>query len=157
MKYDDFSGSFLRPHSDWIMDTEIYCRRSAAFVAIGDWRAAASDLRRCGASAIWKDHATDQRWTKLGEREIDIDLWTLSATPQNRMEVWTRIQSPGTLGHELQQWQLDCGARQVRTEVSEVYDASGALQGTRRDPENWQAIVPESVGEVLAERLCAHA
>jgi hypothetical protein len=48
--------------------------------------------------------------------------------------------------YALWQWELNCGARQIRTVSFANYDASGELTSSGQGG-RWQSIIPETVGE----------
>jgi hypothetical protein len=74
----------------------------------------------------------------------------------NSVKIWmkqSRAASDTDGPYQLHQFELNCGARQIRTLSIANYDASGDLVGSREGG-RWVSITPDSVGETLSNGAC---
>jgi hypothetical protein len=55
--------------------------------------------------------------------------------------------------YSVEQFELNCGARQLRMVSSAEYDAAGNFTGSHQGSE-WTSIVPETLGENLYDGVC---
>ena len=55
--------------------------------------------------------------------------------------------------YELRRFELNCGARQIRTLSVANYDASGDIVGSREGG-RWASILPDTVGETIYTGAC---
>jgi hypothetical protein len=82
---------------------------------------------------------------------------TFDYAQKDRTEIWIKkMQGPDENGpYSLQQFELNCGARQIRRVSSEDYDASNQpVQSFGAG--KWDSVFPETLGEYLYTGACTH-
>lgn len=157
MKYDDFAKLFLQTNHGWTPDTTYYLERSRAYLRAGEWDSAVDDFRRAKTGADFA--MDDDRWgeiTSSQNMQWYIDMRTLDNPRSGSAKVWVKeVQGSGddAGAYSLQQYELNCGARQIRATSVADYDASGKLTGSHQG-ERWASVVPETLGETLYNGVC---
>ena len=94
------------------------------------------------------------RWREIGQSADEtsyIDMKTFDDAHSGAIKLWIK-QARGTsetIGpYALQQFELNCGARQIRTVSFANYDAGGTLTRSGQGGRS-QSIIPETFGETL--------
>ncbi|MGD0945867.1 MAG: surface-adhesin E family protein [Candidatus Binatia bacterium] len=158
MKYEDFSKGFLH-HEKALSVTlpELYLQRSDAYLKAGRWHHAAVDFRR--ATDGFANYADAfARWRGVGSfqnSQVYIDMKTFDDTHSDCVKLWIKqADTPSVTGpYSLQQFELNCEARQIRSVSFVDYGASGNVVGGR-EGENWGSVVPDTLGETLFNGVC---
>jgi tetratricopeptide (TPR) repeat protein len=160
IKYKDFSQRFLQTNNGWALDPDIYLKRSSAYLGAGDWHSAAVDFRRAETGAPnFSKLIDDERWGEVVRQRngrVYIDMKTFDDGRSASAKVWIKeAQSSGDDAgpYSLQQYELNCGTRQIRATSVADYDASGKLTGSH-EGERWASVVPETLGETLYNGVC---
>lgn len=162
LKYEDFAKSFLHDNvekgffsSSTLPDLYIKC--SDAYLKADDWRSAAVDFRRTenGFECL----AMADRWRPVGIRQnsqLYIDMQTFDDSTSTSMKLWTK-QIAGAADSSgpylLNQYELNCTTRQLRTVSFASYSASGNLLASRGDGK-WESSIPDTLGETLLDDMC---
>jgi tetratricopeptide (TPR) repeat protein len=159
LKYEDFAERFFK--RDAMPSTvipDVFVKRSDAYLKKGNWHLAAIDFRRATTGFPGYADAID-RWREIGQL-VDgrtfIDMKTFDDARNSSVKVWmkqSRAASDADGPYELRQFELNCGARQIRTLSFANYDASGNLVGSREGG-RWASIIPDTVGETLYNGAC---
>jgi hypothetical protein len=70
-------------------------------------------------------------------------------------KIWIKqTYTPSETGpYSLQQFELNCDARQIRAVSLANYDASGEFMGNR-DGGEWGSVVPDTLAETLFSGMC---
>jgi hypothetical protein len=99
------------------------------------------------------------RWREVGQTAgvtSYIDMKTFDDAHSGAIKLWIK-QAGGTsdtLGpYELQQFELNCGARQIRKLSFANYDEGGNLTRSGQDGRS-QSIIPDTLGETLYNGAC---
>jgi len=56
--------------------------------------------------------------------------------------------------HIIQSWEYDCAAKRVRTTGFYYYGGQDVIDSKVFDSAKWEAVIPESSGEILMDILC---
>jgi tetratricopeptide (TPR) repeat protein len=162
LKYEDFAKSFLHDNvekgffsSSTLPDLYIKC--SDAYLKADDWRSAAVDFRRTENG--FERLAMADRWRPVGIRQnsqLYIDMQTFDDSTSTSMKLWTKqiagaADSSGP--YSLNQYELNCTTRQLRTVSFASYSASGNLLASRGDGK-WESSIPDTLGETLLDDMC---
>ena len=148
MKYEDFSKGFLHGNKDWesTVVPDLYVKRSDAYLKSGDWHNATLDYRRALDGFPSYASAID-RWreiTSLHDSHVHIDAKTFDDSQPDSVKLWIK-QARGSNyvagPYSVQEYELNCGARQIRTVAFSNYDASGNVTGSREGGK-WRAWYP---------------
>src|SRR5436190_1089982 len=81
---------------------------------------------------------------------------TFSDVRSDSIKVWvkeSRGSAENSGPYSLFQFELNCGARRIRTLSFARYNESGTLT-TSHDGGSWQAIAPDTIGETLHDGAC---
>jgi tetratricopeptide (TPR) repeat protein len=171
LKYEDFAKQFLAqpavfPVVSSIVIPELYIKRSDAYIKAGNWHRASIEFRR--AVEGFPNYAgIANRWREIdGKHDATtyIDLKIFDDTRRNSVKIWIKqdvdeLNPVGTNDfsadgpYSLEQFELNCPSRQIRSVSFADYTTSGKLIGTR-DSGKWGSVLPESFGEMLYNGAC---
>ena len=159
IKFEVFSEGFL--HGRAMGSTvipDLYLKRSDAYLKTGNWHLASIDFRR--AVNGFPDYAdVVDRWREIGQTadaRSYIDMKTFDDAHSGAIKLWIKQAwgaSEAIGPYTLQQFELNCGARQLRTLSFANYDPSGELTSSRQGS-RCESIIPESFGETLNTHAC---
>jgi len=158
-KYEDFAKDFFNRRAlPSTVIPDLYLKRSDVYLKKGNWLLAAIEFRR--AIDGFPDYADAvDRWREIGQI-VDgrsyIDMKTFDDARSDSIKVWiknARGASDAIGPYELRRFELNCGARQIRTLSVANYDASGDVVGSREGG-RWASILPDSIGETLHSGAC---
>jgi tetratricopeptide (TPR) repeat protein len=160
MKYEDFSKGFLHGDKAWesTVVPDLYLKRSDAYLKAGDWHNATLDYRRAVDGFPSYAGAID-RWREIASRHgsrVYLDAKTFDDTRTDSAKLWIK-QARGSSDvagpHSVEEYELNCGARQIRTVAISNYDASGNVTGSREGGK-WESVIPDTMGETLLSGAC---
>jgi hypothetical protein len=160
MKYEDFSMGFLHGNKDWdsTVIPDLYVKRSDAYLKAGDWHNATLDYRRA-VDGFPSYASTIDRWreiTSWHNSHVYIDAKTFDDSRTDSVRLWIK-QARGSNyvagPYSVQEYELNCGARQIRTVAFSNYDASGNVTESREGGK-WESVVPDTMGETLLSGGC---
>jgi tetratricopeptide (TPR) repeat protein len=164
MKYEDFSKGFLHDNvakGFWpsTLIPDIYLKRSDAYLKAGNWHRAAVEFRRAVDGFPDYAHAID-RWREASSQQnahMYIDMKSFDDSHRDSVKLWIKqgLGSSDIVGsYSLQQYELNCDARQIRAVSFANYDASGDLKVSSREGGKWESVIPETLGETLLKGTC---
>jgi hypothetical protein len=84
---------------------------------------------------------------------VYLDMKTFNDEKYQAVSLWVKEVRGDDGPYSVDQFELNCGAHQLRMISSASYDAAGNFKGNRRGA-NWTGIVPETLGEILYEGAC---
>jgi hypothetical protein len=99
------------------------------------------------------------RWREVSSQQhshLYIDMKTFDDARSDSSKLWIKqVRSPNDTAspYSVEQYELNCGARQIRTVSLANYAASGTLIGSREGG-NWESVVPDTLGETLLDGMC---
>lgn len=159
-KYEDFAGKFLTGNGSFgfpnFVIGDLFLKRSDANLKAGNWHAAKLDFRR---AARGYNDATDaiDRWREIGplkNARLYIDMKTFNDERGEAVNIWVKQARDENSPYSVQQFELNCGARRIRTISSASYDGIGNLTGSYEGRSGWAAVVPDTLGETLYDGVC---
>jgi tetratricopeptide (TPR) repeat protein len=160
MKYEDFAKGFLHNNEPWASTVipDLYLKRSDAYLKARNWRSAGLEFRRAVDGFPSYADAID-RWREISSQRdshLSIDMKTFDDGRSDSVKLWIKqshssndVASP----YSVEQYELNCGARQIRTVSFANYDASGNFTGSREGGK-WESVVPDTLGETLLSGVC---
>jgi len=157
LRYEDYSQSFLSEENklpSFIL-SELYLKRSDAYLKKGNWHRASIEFRRASAIPSW----VADRWREIGpttDGQNYIDMQTFDDTRKDSIKLWVKKASGSSESsgpYSLVRFELNCPAGRLRTLSFANYDGSGQLTGSRNGGV-WQAIAPETFGEIVSSGAC---
>jgi tetratricopeptide (TPR) repeat protein len=159
LTYEGFSEKFLtQPAMGSTVIPDLYLKRSDAYLKKGSWHQASIEFRR--AINGFPDYADAvDRWREIGRTansQSYIDMKTFDDDRSDSIKVWlkqARGMNDADGPYQLMRFELNCGARQLRTMSVANYDASGSLVGSREGG-RWASILPDTIGETLYSGAC---
>ena len=99
------------------------------------------------------------RWREISSQQdshVYIDMKTFDDARSDSAKLWVK-QAPGSndvpTPYSVEQYKLNCGARQIRILSSTNYGASGNVIGSRESGK-WESVVPDTLGEALSGGMC---
>jgi tetratricopeptide (TPR) repeat protein len=160
MKYEDFSKGFLHNNGSWASTVipDLYMKRSDAYLKAGSWHKAAVEFRRA-VDGFPSYAGVIDRWREINSQhdaQIYIDMKTFDDTRSDSARLWikqTRGSDNVANPYSVEQYELNCGARQIRTVSFANYDASGNVIGSHEGG-TWESVVPDTRGETLFNGMC---
>ena len=162
MKYEDFSQRFLTGHSPFSTTiSDLYIKRSDAYLKKGDWRSALIDFRR--ATNGFPDHAAGlDRWRKFEETSntyssVDMENFDDAHDGLVKLSIKQAHRGNDVPGpYELYRFELNCSAEKIRALSWAEYDASGTLKKSGEGG-RWGSIWPATLGKILEDGACRNA
>jgi tetratricopeptide (TPR) repeat protein len=164
LKFEGFAKDFFTQRGlISFLIAELYLKRADAYLKKGNWHRASIEFQRVINGFTDYVDAVD-RWREIGqtaEARNYIDMKTFDDSRKDSIRVWIKIAKDvppwvvrqGGEPYALQQFELNCATRQIRTVSSANYDASGDLVGSREGG-RWASIIPDTVGETLYSGAC---
>jgi len=140
-----------KPFKDFVLG-DLYTSRGDAYLASGNFKEAAKDYARAtyeGSTSIL------DRWrliSKTPDTEYYIDAQTMDFGPSN-VSLWVKILNTNTQGYSQQNYQIDCSGRKLKSASATNYNSLGNVIFTS-PAQDWQSIVPDSIGEMLYNGMC---
>jgi hypothetical protein len=89
----------------------------------------------------------------LVKARVYIDMMTFNDGRRQAVSLWIKEVRGDDGPYSLEQFELNCGARQLRVISSAGYDADGNFTGSHPGS-NWTSIFPETLGESLYRGVC---
>jgi tetratricopeptide (TPR) repeat protein len=159
MNYEGFADGFLHKHGsfgfpDFVIG-DLYLKRSDAFLWEGNWHAAKLDYRRAERGY---PNAPDAiyRWRETSSppnARVYVDMKTFNDERRQAVNFWIKQVRDDNGPYSVDQYELNCGTRQLHTTSSTSYDATGNFIGSRRGS-SWTSIVPDTLGESFYDGIC---
>jgi tetratricopeptide (TPR) repeat protein len=146
------NGSFGFP--DFVV-AELFLKRSDAHLKEGNWHAAKLDFKRAERGYPDAPEALD-RWREISplvKARVYVDMKTFNDERRQAVNLWIKEVRGDDGPYSIEQFELNCGARQLRMISSAGYDVDGNFTGSRPGS-NWTSIVPETLGENLYRSVC---
>jgi tetratricopeptide (TPR) repeat protein len=159
MKYEDFSRRFLTGHSLFSTTiSDLYIKRSDAYLRKGNWRSAAIDFRR--ATNGFPDYAAGlDRWRQFEETSntyssVDMENFDDAHDGLVKLSIKQGLKRNDVPGpYELYRFELNCSAEKIRALSWAEYDASGTLKKSGEGG-RWGSIWPATLGKILEDGAC---
>jgi hypothetical protein len=82
-----------------------------------------------------------------------LDVQTLGVTPSGTVSLWVKTLNNSSYYYNEQNYEIDCEAKKIKSLTSVSYEADGNSINTAGEQE-WQSVVPQSMGEVLYHGVC---
>jgi len=156
---DLLQEEFLSGEKTWgsTVMPDLYMKRSDAYLKAGDWLQAAVEYRRT-ISGFPDSESWIDRWREVDSTQdsrLYIDMKTLEDSENDSVRLWVKeTAGPSDAGpYSLQQFELKCSERQIRTASLANYSDSGSVTGTREGG-NWASVIPDTLGETLLHGMC---
>jgi tetratricopeptide (TPR) repeat protein len=155
MNRADFVGQYKKnkvPFEDIVL-AALYEGRGDAYLRERDFKRASYEYARalhCDSTYVL------DRWkviSKSPDSELSVDVQTFSFVEGKPVSLWLKTQNVGSKRYTEENYQIDCSASKMKSVSTVSYDAYGNVMGTTAQQE-WEAIVPESIGEVLHDDVC---
>jgi tetratricopeptide (TPR) repeat protein len=140
-----------KPYKEFVLG-DLYTSRGDTYLLSGNFKNAAKDYSRGiyqGSTSIL------DRWrviSKTPDTEYYIDAQTLNVSPDN-FSVWVKVLNIKSQNYSRQNYQIDCSGRKIKSVSATNYDSHGNLT-YRSAAQDWQSVVPETIGEVLYNGMC---
>ena len=160
-KYGDFAKNFVNPSKEpfeTFLIEQLYVKRADAYLLAGQYRNASVDYRRAVTSYANHGDAIE-RWRPIQTGPTGsflLDLKTADFSHGDAMGVWikqTKESGDDGVPYSLAQYQINCGARQIKTLSTANYDKAGNLTGTRQG-DKWESVIPDTLGETISNGMC---
>jgi tetratricopeptide (TPR) repeat protein len=160
-EYDEFVKTFNDPGKkpfETFLIKDLYLKRAEAYLLAGKYQAAATDYRR-GVNSFESYGDSVERWhTVQTNPEITtlLDLKSADFRRTDAMRTWIKHQrgSEENGAHSVEQYEINCETRQSRTLSSADYNSKGDLIGSRQGSK-WDSIIPDTLGEIVFNGMCA--
>jgi tetratricopeptide (TPR) repeat protein len=141
-----------KPFKDFVLG-DLYTSRGDTSLLAGKFRNAAKDYARAiteGSTSVM------DRWkiiSKTPDSEYSVDIQTLDFSQGNITSLWVKVLNTKTQNYSQQNYQIDCSGRKLKAASATNYNSIGNVIYTR-PVQDWQSIVPESIGEFLYNGMC---
>lgn len=156
MSSSDFVGQYqknTKPYDEFVL-AGLYEKRGDAYLASNNFRGAANEYDR--ARHMDGSFILD-RWKSISKssgKELFIDTQTIDFAGENVVSLWVKTTTPGSAAYTEEKYQIDCAYRKMKLMGLVNYDSMGNPRASRDSDKDWELIVPESVGEHLANGAC---
>jgi tetratricopeptide (TPR) repeat protein len=164
LKYEDFSEIFLKkniqkPWNGFTLLSELYAKRSDAFLAGGSFHKAAIEYGRI--MGAYPEGSKFERWRQIGPRKgrsLYIDLQSFEDSDSLFVsfafkEILGKDSESGP--YNVVHYKFNCSTHHVQHTTVERYDSFDSLENTSKPNESWQTVTPGSFDEYLATSACS--
>lgn len=140
-----------KPFKDFVLG-DLYTSRGDAYLTSGNFQKASKDYSRAvyeGSTSIL------DRWRSISKAlgtEYFVDAQIMNFGPDN-VSLWVKILNTNTQGYSQQNYQIDCAGRRIKSASATNYNSLGNVMFTS-PVQDWQSIVPDSIGEMLYNGMC---
>lgn len=158
MSSSDFISNYKENNNktgcDFVFAT-LYSNRADVYINKLDFKRATREYARatnCDADYV----STLDRWkiiSKISDSEYSVDIQTIDFSQGNTVSLWVKILNTNAQNFSQQNYQIDCSGRKIKSASATNYNASGHVIYTSPS-QDWQNIVPESIGEILYKGMC---
>lgn len=159
LTYEGFADGFLHKNGSFgfpnFVIADLFLKRSDAYLWKGNWRAAKLDYKRA-ERGYPNSPDSIERWRKtspLPNAEAYLDMKTFDDGRPQAVNFWIKQARTDDGPYTVSQYELNCGARQMRPLSSTQYDASRTVVSSRRGG-GWNTIVPDTLGEGFYDGAC---
>lgn len=130
----------------------LYERRAKMYLAARQFRKAAAEYARSAHSD--KDYISE-RWEPIYTAgvEYSLDIQTLDFSKPGMASFWLKGKRAHSKYYTEENYHIDCSDRKIKSLFSAQYDGQGNILGSSGE-QNWQGILPESLGEFLYNGMC---
>lgn len=156
MSAADFSGQYQKnnkPFEDFIL-AGLYSSRGDTYLSAGNFKKASAEYAR--ALHDWSKYVPDSRWkviSKASDTEYSVDIQTLDFSQGNIVSLWVKSLNTNNQSYFQSNFQINCSEKQIKSVSATNYNSVGNVVGTIPS-QDWQSIVPETIGEVLYNGMC---
>ena len=156
MSSSDFVGQYQKnagPYNEFVL-AGLYENRGDAYLGSNNFRRAANEYDR--ARHMDGSFILD-RWKSISKssgKELFIDTQTIDFAGENVVSLWVKITKLGSVAYTEENYQINCASRKMKLMGFVNYDSIGNPGASRGSDKDWEPIVPESVGEHLANGGC---
>jgi tetratricopeptide (TPR) repeat protein len=156
MSASDFVGQYqknTKPYDEFVL-AGLYENRGDVYWRSKKFRRAVNEYNR--ARHMDRSFILD-RWksiSKSTEKELFIDTQTIDFAGGNAVSLWVKTTMRGSAAYSEEKYQIDCASRKMKLMGFVNYDSLGNPRTSRDSEKDWELIVPESMGEQLANGAC---
>ncbi len=142
-----------KPFKDFILG-DLYTSRGDAYVLAGNFKNASKDYARAvyeGSTSIL------DRWRPISTTsgtEYLLDSQTLDFSQGNIVSLWAEILNTNDQSYFKSNFQINCSEKKIKSLSATNYNSMGNVVGNI-PAQDWQSIVPETIGEVLYNGMCS--
>jgi len=156
MSSSDFVGQYQKNSKryDEFVLAGLYVNRGDAYLASNSFRRAAKEYDR--ARQMGGSYTFD-RWKSISKRagkELFADTQTMEFGGENVVLLWVKTITTGSAAYTEEKYQIDCTSGKMKSMGFVNYDSMGNPRSSRDSDKEWELIVPESMGEHLANGAC---
>lgn len=159
LSYEAFADNLLRKNGSFgfpnFVIADLFLKRSDALLWKGNWHAAKLDYKRAERGYPNSPDSID-RWRKtspLPNAQAYLDMKTFNDDRRQAVNFWIKQARADDGPYSVDQYELNCGSRQMRLLSSTQYDALGTVVANRRGG-GWSTIVPDTLGEGFYDGAC---
>lgn len=159
LTYEGFADGFLHRNGSFgfpdFVVADLFLKRSDAYLWKGNWHAAKLDYKRA-ERGYPNSPDSIERWRKtstLPNAQAYLDMKTFNDDRRQAVNFWIKQARADDGPYSVNQYDLNCGSRQMRLLSSTQYDASGTVVDSRRVG-GWNTIVPDTLGEGFYDGAC---
>lgn len=162
MALEGFSKFLLRDDnkSHDMSGAEIYENRGDTYLRFGYYVKAIDDYKR--ALRIWPDYPMD-RWKYVfdtSKAKCYLDITTVEKLNNNTFNFWLKNDSlnakPKEVSYSIQNLAIDCSSKKINTLSYIGYDAKGNAMHSYDIPNEWNTIIPDTIGETMFKGWCGN-
>jgi len=160
LSYEDFAKLLLSENKENPGSTvlaDLYISRGDLLLKEGNFKKATIEYTRAPKeNHYYADILTSERWkqiSKTSDTEYYLDIQTLDFTQTNIVSLWVKILNTNTQNYSQQNYQIDCSGKKIKSVSATNYNSIGNVIYTS-PAQDWQSVVPESIGEVLSNGMC---
>jgi tetratricopeptide (TPR) repeat protein len=141
-----------KPYKEFILG-DIYTSRGDAYLLAGDFKNASKDYTRAtyeGSTSIL------DRWrpiSKTSDTEYLVDSQTLDFSQGNIVSLWAEILNTNDKSYFKSNFQINCSEKKIKSLSATNYNSVGNITGNI-PAQDWQSVIPETIGEVLYSGMC---
>ena len=133
---------------------------------MGEWIVQQLKLTIIATLLAWSSYTQAANWILLTQAEDDTKYYLdteRSELNRDQPMTWEKYILPkaekrayGWEKSKVIQYEYNCESKQYRILSLFVYDAKGSVLISHAEADEWQVVVPDSIGEGMLNRICAN-
>ncbi|MCX6763726.1 MAG: tetratricopeptide repeat protein, partial [Candidatus Moranbacteria bacterium] len=156
----DFVGNYKdnskKIGCDFVFAT-LYSNRADVYISKGDFKGATREYTRA-THCDEKYTSTLDRWktiSKTSDTEYLVDSQTIDFSQGNVVFLWAEILNTNDKSYSKSNFQINCSEKKIKSLSATNYNSVGNITGNI-PAQDWQSVIPETIGEVLYNGMCVN-
>ena len=152
----DFAAQIAKnskPFEDSIL-AGLYVNRGDAYWSQNNFKRAVTEYARVAHEDSTYNLDRWKMFSSNSDTASYLDTQTLDTSSSSAVSLWVKTINNNLSNYNEQNYQIDCVGKRIKSLTSINYDAYGNSLNTIGQ-QDWQSVVPQSIGEILYNGICS--